>query len=43
MIPQAELHIIEEAAHLPHYERPEVVNPILMEFLNRWATAMAPF
>ena len=34
-IPQAELHVIEEAAHLPHYERPEKVNPILMEFLRR--------
>jgi pimeloyl-ACP methyl ester carboxylesterase len=34
-IPHAELHVIEEAAHLPHYERPEVVNPILIEFLKR--------
>jgi pimeloyl-ACP methyl ester carboxylesterase len=34
-IPQAELHVIEEAAHLPHYERPEMVNPILIEFLRR--------
>ena len=34
-IPQAELHVIEEAAHLPHYERPETVNPILMEFLRK--------
>lgn len=34
-IPQAELHVIEEAAHLPHYERPERVNPVLMEFLRR--------
>jgi pimeloyl-ACP methyl ester carboxylesterase len=33
-VPQAELHVIEEAAHLPHYERPEKVNPILMEFLR---------
>jgi len=34
-IPQAELHVIEEAAHLPHYERPEMVNPILLEFLRQ--------
>lgn len=34
-IPQAELHVIEEAAHLPHYERPEAANPILIEFLKR--------
>jgi pimeloyl-ACP methyl ester carboxylesterase len=37
VIPQAELHIIEQAAHLPHYERPEIVNPILIDFLNEWA------
>jgi pimeloyl-ACP methyl ester carboxylesterase len=36
-IPQAELHIIKEAAHLPQYERPEVVNPILIDFLKRQA------
>jgi len=41
MIPQAELHVIEEAAHLPHYERPEIVNPILSGFLDRWAAAQA--
>lgn len=35
LIPQAELHIIKEAAHLPHYERPEIVNPILIGFLSR--------
>jgi len=34
-IPQAEFHLIEEAAHLPHYERPEVVNPILIGFLKK--------
>lgn len=34
VIPQAQLHIIKEAAHLPHYERPEIVNPILIEFLR---------
>ena len=36
VLPQAEFHAIEEAAHLPHYERPEVVNPILVAFLNQW-------
>ena len=34
LIPQAELHVIKEAAHLPHYERPEIVNPLLIEFLK---------
>ena len=35
VIPQAEFHPVKEAAHLPHYERPEVVNPILIGFLRR--------
>ncbi len=34
-IPNAEFHAIPEAAHLPQYERPEAVNPILIEFFRR--------
>jgi pimeloyl-ACP methyl ester carboxylesterase len=34
-IPQAEFHPIDDAAHIPHYEHPEVVNPIVIEFLKR--------
>jgi len=34
-IPQAEFHAIDDAAHLPFYEHPEIVNPILIEFLRR--------
>ncbi len=34
-VPQAEFHPIEDAAHIPSYEHPEVVNPILIEFLRR--------
>lgn len=34
-IPGIEFHAIDEAAHIPHYERPEVVNPLLTEFLTR--------
>jgi len=34
-IPQAEYHPIDDAAHIPHYERPEVVTPIALEFLRR--------
>ncbi|HEX7542060.1 MAG TPA: alpha/beta fold hydrolase [Anaerolineales bacterium] len=34
LIPGIEYHIIEEAGHIPQYERPEVVNPLLVEFLN---------
>lgn len=37
VIPQAEFHPVKEAAHLPQYERPEVVNPILIDFLKRQA------
>ena len=28
-------HAVDDAAHIPHYERPEVVNPIVLEFLRR--------
>ena len=35
-IPHTEFHIIENCGHIPHYEKPEVVNPILLEFLSRY-------
>ena len=35
LIPQAEFHAIPGARHLPHRERPELVTPILLDFLNR--------
>jgi pimeloyl-ACP methyl ester carboxylesterase len=34
-IPQAEFHVIENCGHIPHYERPEEVNPILLKFLTK--------
>jgi pimeloyl-ACP methyl ester carboxylesterase len=34
-IPQAEFHIVEQCGHIPHYEKPGEVNPILLEFLKR--------
>ena len=34
-LPHAEFHAIENCGHIPHYEKPEVVNPILLEFLSR--------
>jgi len=34
-IPHAEFHAIENCGHVPHYEKPEIVNPILTEFLSR--------
>lgn len=34
-MPQAEVHVIEQAGHTPHYERPAEVNPLLVAFLKR--------
>jgi pimeloyl-ACP methyl ester carboxylesterase len=33
-LPGVAFHAIDEAAHLPHYEQPAVVNPILVDFLQ---------
>jgi pimeloyl-ACP methyl ester carboxylesterase len=35
VIPQLEFHAIEDTGHIPHYEKPDEVNPILLEFLKR--------
>jgi pimeloyl-ACP methyl ester carboxylesterase len=35
LVPQAEFHAIDDAAHVPHFEQPEVVNPLLVDFLTR--------
>jgi pimeloyl-ACP methyl ester carboxylesterase len=35
IFPQAEFHAIDRAGHIAHYERPEVVNPILVTFLKK--------
>jgi len=29
-----ELHIIEDAGHIPHFEHPEVVNPLMVTFIS---------
>ena len=34
-LPNAEFHVIENCGHIPHYEKPEEVNPILLDFLSR--------
>ncbi len=34
-IPHSEFHAIETCGHIPHYEKPEIVNKILMEFLEK--------
>jgi pimeloyl-ACP methyl ester carboxylesterase len=35
LVPNTEFHLIERTGHIPHYEKPETINPILIEFLNR--------
>jgi pimeloyl-ACP methyl ester carboxylesterase len=35
LIPDIEFHPIDRAGHIPHYECPERVHPILIEFLGR--------
>ncbi len=34
-VPRAEFHIIDGAGHIPNVERPDVVHPILLDFLER--------
>jgi len=34
-MPHAEFHVIENCGHIPHYEKPDEVNTILVEFLKR--------
>ena len=34
-LPHAEFHPVKDCSHIPHYEKPEIVNPILLEFLSR--------
>lgn len=36
-IPQAELVAVEEGAHTPNYENPDIVNPAMLDFLGRVA------
>jgi len=33
-LPNVQFHVIENCGHIPHYEKPEIVNPILLEFLK---------
>ena len=34
MLPNAEFHVIEDSGHIPHYEKPEEFNSILLKFLG---------
>jgi pimeloyl-ACP methyl ester carboxylesterase len=33
-MPNLEIHALEDCGHIPHYEKPEVVNPIMLRFLK---------
>ncbi len=35
LVPQTEFHAVDEAGHIPQFEKPEVVNPLLIRFLTR--------
>jgi 2-hydroxy-6-oxonona-2,4-dienedioate hydrolase len=35
LIPDAQLHVIENAAHWPQFEQPETVNRLMLDFLTR--------
>lgn len=37
-ISHTKFHVIENCGHIPHYEKPEEVHPILLEFLARNST-----
>ena len=34
LLPDMQVQIIEKGGHISHFERPELVNPILLEFIN---------
>lgn len=34
LVPHTEFHPIADARHIPHFDRPDVVNPLLIEFLG---------
>lgn len=34
-MPHTEFHAIENCGHIPHYEKPGITNPILLEFLSK--------
>ena len=35
LLPGARLSVIDDAGHIPHLERPEKFNPLLLQFLAR--------
>ena len=41
LVPQAQVHLIPEAGHLPHYEKPHIVGPKVLDFLEAVVSATA--
>ncbi len=35
LVPHCEFHVIDGCEHTPHFERPEIVNPLVLDFLRR--------
>lgn len=35
VLPKVQFHVIENCGHIPQYEKPDEVNPILLEFLRK--------
>lgn len=42
LIPRTEFHSLAEVGHIPNYETPERVNPLLIRFLNRSSIRSQP-
>ncbi|HXQ39277.1 MAG TPA: alpha/beta hydrolase, partial [Anaerolineales bacterium] len=40
-MPNVRFHAIENCGHIPHYEKPDEVNPILLEFLRNHASQLS--
>lgn len=34
-MPNVEFHVIEDCGHIPHYEKPDEFNPVLLKFLQK--------
>jgi 2-hydroxy-6-oxonona-2,4-dienedioate hydrolase len=39
LIPEAEVHIIKDAAHWPQFEQPAAVNGLMIDFLTRGSSS----
>jgi pimeloyl-ACP methyl ester carboxylesterase len=35
VMPDIEFHVIEDCSHIPHYEKPEETNALLLDFLRK--------